>query len=239
DVPVHTTAWREFFRCGAGEDNWYRDTTPTALAEEFERKTSIEFQQGLAAAWRIAIVDNRPAIPLLREMVPVFDVRDAEARTRRNQLIALLRGVMQRVALRTLAPDLLILDEVQRFRDVLDEANNPAHIAAELFSRRVSVLILSATPYRALTLGHEVAEGAVSHHEDFFKMLDFLFESDMVTPERIRQNLARFGAWLRKPEPAERLDVELLRLKGAIETDLTKVMCRTERNWYVLDRRKG
>ena len=56
-------------------------------------------------------------------------------------------------------PDLVILDEVQRFRDVLDEANNSEHIAAELFAKRVPVLILSATPYRALTLGHEVAEG--------------------------------------------------------------------------------
>ena len=85
---------------------------------------------------------------------------------------------MQRAALRHLAPDLVILDEVQRFRDVIDEANNPQHIAAELFSRKVPVLILSATPYRALTLGHELAESASSHHEDFFTTLGFLFDAD-------------------------------------------------------------
>ena len=127
-------------------------------------------------------------ISVVREMVPIFDVDSREARTRRNQLVSLLRGVMQRVALRHLKPDLVILDEVQRFRDVLDEANNSKHIAADLFSRQVPVLILSATPYRALTLGHEVAEGASSHHEDFFKTLDFLFDADKKTPERIRGN---------------------------------------------------
>jgi hypothetical protein len=239
DVPVETKSWREFFRCGAGEENWYRGTTSTPLGNEFERKTSIEFQRELAAAWRRTMLHGDPALPALRGMVPAFDVHDAQARTSRNQLVSLLRGVMQRVALRHLSPDLVILDEVQRFRDVLDEANNSEHIAADLFARHVPVLILSATPYRALTLSHEVAEGASSHHEDFFKTLDFLFDADKVTPARIRCNLAAFGEWLRKPGSAEQLDVDLLKLKRVLETDLTRVMCRTERNWYVLDRRKG
>ena len=133
----------------------------------------------------------------------------------------------------------MILDEVQRFRDVLQEASNPQHIAAELFARRVPVLILSATPYRALTLGHEVADGDSSHHEDFFNTLDFLFDRDRETPNRIRAALKEFGARLQKPDSAETLDLELLRFKHRLEADLTQVICRTERNWYVLDRRKG
>ena len=50
DYPVGNKPWREFFRCGAGEENWYRDTKLTALGWEFERKTSTAFQGGLAAA---------------------------------------------------------------------------------------------------------------------------------------------------------------------------------------------
>jgi hypothetical protein len=206
DVPVGNKTWREFFRCGAGEERWYRDTTMTALGAQFERKTSVEFQQALAAEWRAAVRHEEPAIPALREMVPVFDVYDGEARTRRNGLISILRGIMQRVALRHLAPDLVILDEVQRFRDVLDEANNSEHIAAELFAKRVPVLILSATPYRALTLGHEVAEGASSHHEDFFRTsraarndwTAHWSEENGVCPDR---NQARLGP---RREPAGR-----------------------------------
>ena len=60
-VPVRKRRWREFFRCGAGEENWYRDTTMTALAGQFKRKTSIEFQRGLAAAWRGLMFDDENA----------------------------------------------------------------------------------------------------------------------------------------------------------------------------------
>ena len=239
DYPVGNKPWREFFRCGAGEENWYSDTKLTALGWEFERKTSTAFQEELAAAWRVAKLTEEPAISAVRDMVPMFDPDSGEMRTRRNRLVSLLRGVTQRVALRHLRPDLVILDEVQRFRDVLDEANNAKHIAADLFSRHVPVLILSATPYRALTLGHEVAEGASSHHEDFFKTLDFLFDADKETPKRIRCNLVQFGKRLKNPDSAEKLDNELLKLKRALEADLTRVICRTERNWYVLDRKKG
>lgn len=236
---VWTKDWREFFRCGAGEDRWHGDTSRNALFEEFERKTGVAFQTELAAAWRVADSGGQRAVTLVRELVPWFDATDKDARTRRNHLVALLRGVMQRVALRHLEPDLVVLDEVQRFRDVLEEAENPSHIAAELFGRRVPVLILSATPYRALTLGHEVSEGGPSHYDDFIKTLEFLFDKDRVTPDRIRRNLEEFGKRLRKPDLAERLDPTLLAFKRQLEEDLTKVICRTERNWYVLDRRKG
>jgi Type III restriction enzyme, res subunit len=46
DCPVGTRSWREFFRCGAGEENWYSDTTLTALGWDFERKTSTTFSAG-------------------------------------------------------------------------------------------------------------------------------------------------------------------------------------------------
>jgi hypothetical protein len=101
------------------------------------------------------------------------------------------------------------------------------------------VLILSATPYRALTLGHELAGGETPHHEDFFKILAFLFDRDRDTPERIRNNLAAFRQRLEAPNIAATVDHGLLELKHELEDDLRKVICRTERNWYVLDQRKG
>lgn len=236
---VWTKNWREFFLCGAGRERWYGLTTQGRLFEDFERKTSIGFQAELGAAWRDATFEQERIIPSLDRMVSEFDPNCREARTRRNRMVSVLRGVMQRVALRHLNPDLVVLDEVQRFREVLDGAANQSHIAAELFARRAPVLILSATPYRALTLGHELADGQSSHHEDFFKTLEFLFDRDRETPFRIRDNLTKFGERLRKPDLATRLDPELLKLKRMIEEDLTKVICRTERNWYVLDHRKG
>jgi uncharacterized membrane protein YkvA (DUF1232 family) len=192
----------------------------------------------LSSAWR----DGSEGVSLLhglQDRVDSFKYRNKEHRRSRNIQVARLRSVMQRVALRHLKPDLVILDEVQRFREVLDEAGHSTHVASELFTQRVPVLILSATPYRALTLGHEMAMGASSHHDDFISTLKFLFGSDKETPRRIQENLRKFGERLEKADLLEARDGELLRLKEALEADLTKVMCRTERNWYVLDRRKG
>lgn len=238
-IEVGKKAWREFFRCGARSEYWDVATRSSALVAEFERKTSVAFQRELATAWRASQFDGQPTMRALIEAVASYVPEDATLRSRRNRLVAQLRGTLQRVVIRTLEPDLVILDEVQRFRDVLDEATNADQISAELFARGAPVLILSATPYRALTLGHEVAEGATSHHEDFFKTLGFLFGSDKATPARIEKDLADFGRRLPQITLADHVDPELLRLKQRIESGLTQVICRTERNWYVLDRRKG
>jgi hypothetical protein len=230
--------WREFFRCGVRPENWDARTTRRALTAGFGRQTTRVLQRSLKAAWSRPI-GGRSARAAIHNAVVMFDPDDPESKSRRNQLVAQLRGVMQRVVLRCLEPDLLILDEVQRFRDVIEEAETPDHIAAELFARRVPVLILSATPYRALTLGHELADGVLSHHEDFFTTLEFLFDRDRATPAAIRTNLRAFGERLRALTIAVTLDHDLLALKHRLEDDLRRVICRTERNWYVMDRRKG
>ena len=241
-LPVWREPYREFFRCGVGCENWCRATEKHKLSENFARKTTTGFQARLATAWRAVDCEGRSALQAVREMAPKFDLWDPKARKRRNHLVGRLREEMQRVVLRDLDPDLVVLDEVQRFKEVLDEAANAKHIAAELFEQRAPVLILSATPYRALTLGHEVTEGESSHHVDFFRTLDFLFDPDTETPDRIGTGLKKFGERLRKLDLLDLTvgsDEELQGLKTSLEEDLTKVICRTERNWYVLDQRKG
>jgi len=239
DEPVWQKIWRNFFRCGAGEERWYAETTWRALRDEFARKTSVEFQQQLGDAWRDISFAGRSVQSALVEQVSGFSSDDLEHRKTRNRLVASIRSVMQQVALRHLRPHLVILDEVQRFRDVLDAASEPGNIAAELFARRVPVLILSATPYRALTLGYEITDTDGDHYADFFNTLKFLFNANTEAPDRIKKTLAQFGQRLRQLDLLERSDHDLLQLKRDLEEDLRKVICRTERNWYVLDRHKG
>jgi hypothetical protein len=237
--PVWRHAWREFFRCGVREDHWKQKATKGRLRSDFKRKVSASLQGALAAAWRRERWDDVDLVRAIERAVHDFHSSDDSSRRTRNRLVSRLRGVMQRVILRHLDPDLLVLDEVQRFREVLDEAENPTHIAAELFARRTPVLILSATPYRALTLGHELADGGTSHHEDFFNTLRFLFDRDKGTPQRIQAALKTLGERLQRFDVVAGLDPTILDLKRDLEDDLRKVICRTERNWYVLDRRKG
>ncbi len=234
--------WRDFFRCGAG-DLWDQEASWERLQGQFASQTSARLQTALKVGWRALLFEGRPAIDVLWEFVDAFR-RDGEPSdvARRNSLVADLRGVMQRAALRTLEPDLVILDEVQKFRSVLDDAEKAEHIASDLFAGRVPVLVLSATPYPALTLGHEIAGGATSHYTEFFDTIRFLLKGDKSADRSlssIRAGLEQFGERIRTASRADAMDFDLLELKRSVEDRLRRVVCRTERNWYVLDRRKG
>ena len=240
-------ALREFFRCSVNSEKWTAQTRWSELENEFNNRITVNLQREVNRAWRVARTeDDESAIKVLRESVESFDANDDGARTKRNRLVAQLRVVFQRVILEQLKPDLVILDEVQRFPEVLEdsEGSEPAQsptLASVLFKKGVPVLILSATPYRSLTMSHEGGDGQESHHEGFTKTLAFLFRPDKVVPKRIHSNLAKFRAKLAALDSASLVsqDSDLLKFKRDLERDLTKVICRTERNWYVLDRCKG
>lgn len=226
---------RNFFRCGAGLDRWLADTRPEKLRDEFLGRVSQAFQAAFNSSIRAPVIEGISLLKQLEEDLEVFDENVPTTRTARNKLVGKFREVMQRVALQGIEADLVILDEVQRFKDVIDEAENKDRIASELFGHSTPVLILSATPYRAFTTEHEESERVGSHHEDFFRTLDFLFGRDRKTPRRVRDNLQEFGRLLPLTDLQVPRDARLLELKRAIENDLLSVMCRTERNWYMAE----
>ena len=231
--------WREYFRCGAGPESWREQTTFRALRGEFHRKLAADLQRRVGEEWRKpATLEKQTIIPagVLLEDVQRFDPEDVEQRRRRNRLVGVLRTAVQRVLIDDLEPDLVILDEVQRFRNVIDEAGSTTSIAARLFDRGAAVLILSATPYRMLSLDHE-GEG---HYGDFLDTVRFLYAArgkDEV--ERLKPALDAFRVRLESGEFLNGNDVELLASKTTIEASLRKVISRTERNWYIEEHGKG
>jgi hypothetical protein len=73
-----------------------------------------------------------------------------------------------------LEPDLVILDEFQRFKNLLDGDDEASMLAKALFEHPdVRVLLLSATPYKMFTLDQETDED--DHYPDFIRTLNFLF----------------------------------------------------------------
>jgi hypothetical protein len=231
--------WREFFRCGAGEESWKQETRFRALSAEFHRKLSREFQRLVAHEWKREVsVLGRTVAPadVLESEVQAFRPGDLYSRRARNQLVAALRAGVQRVALDALEPDLVILDEVQRFRSVLQEADSTESIAARLFQKGAAVLILSATPYRMLSLDHEGGD----HYRDFLDTVRFLFAKrgdDEV--RRLAGELERFRKRLEEGSFVTAADAALLDLKSNLELRLRKVISRTERNWYIEEHGKG
>ena len=71
-----------------------------------------------------------------------------------RQIVGGLRRMLARAAVEALEPDLVILDEFQRFRDLLDvkTGGEAAELAHEFFNQSdARVLLLSATPYKPFT----------------------------------------------------------------------------------------
>ena len=148
------------------------------------------------------------------------------ATKKRTRWIGELRRLLAQVCIATLKPDLIILDEFQRFKHLLDEDSDAGDLARGLFDSEAGegarVLLLSATPYRGLSLYHEADD---DHYGDFLALLRFLENSDAAGCKEI---LAEYRAAL----PAVMTPDGLARLrtaKTALQQRLCRVMARTER----------
>jgi len=160
--------------------------------------------------------------------------RQTERRMHRGcvQLTRKLRKALIECCLTYVNADIYILDEFQRFSDLIDLDNQEerALIARRIFESRPEsrVLLLSATPFKAFT-NHDDFDRGEDHYQDFRRVLRFLLEKQH--PERLEEyDAAR-----------KHLYSQLLELrKGQVNMDtaardivqgvLRTVICRTERN---------
>ncbi len=159
---------------------------------------------------------------LLPERIPGVRTPTPEPDVVRS-LIGRLRTALAHAGVEALEPDLIILDEFQRFTDLLDVNTEAGELAEQLFGYpNARVLLLSATPYKPLTLAGETEPGK-SHQDQFLSTVDFLGKG-------ARPGLAA--------EVTEQLDLFRSAIIGrtdarpavdALEKRLLDVMCRTER----------
>lgn len=137
------------------------------------------------------------------------------------RLIRALRRELARVSVETLEPDLIILDEFQRFRHLLDDSTPAGELAHHLFGYRgARVLLLSATPYKPFTFAEESGD---DHHRDFLRTLEFLVNgTGYVNADEIAANLDSY----RRAAVAGKPVAGIVR---NVREQLLTVMCRTER----------
>ncbi|MBN2056915.1 helicase, partial [bacterium] len=199
-------------------DQWKR------WAEEWEPRIDEE----LAAAFCSEISADHDFIDRLNACCEAFhgyreQIPRAES-DERYKLLGELRHRLAKTCLDALEPDLVILDEFQRFKDLLDGEDEAALLARELFAYpEARTLLLSATPYKMLSLDHEQDD---DHYPDFIRTLSFLFQNEALV-QQIRREVQEYrthiftltgGASLTTSQSRDRLQQLLLR-----------VMCRTER----------
>ena len=226
--------FRNLLQVGVGTANWN-----WAIGEI----RSDQLDKKLVANFRSEWIDS-DLINELNELCYLFqdwsDHYPDQMTTRRNYIVGKLRGLLARACVKALEPDLIILDEFQRFTELLHGDHGAAILARDLFDytdgegNRARTLLLSATPYRMLTLSSDGGNEG-SHYEDFLETLGFLFGSIRAeeVAEDLRQEIARFRrAMLSFPEARE----EACAHRASIERQLRSVVARTERVSSTVDR---
>jgi len=143
--------------------------------------------------------------------------------------IAKLREMFALISIRRLNPDLVIMDEFQRFRELITASpHSEVGILTDAFLRgkQTNTLLLSATPYKLYQTLEEAADsGADEHYQEFLELIKFLFHSDIrfdkfVTTWNdfsvsLRETSSEFGS--------------LIDIKRNAETEMYSGICRTER----------
>ena len=147
-----------------------RSPKPTGFRASVEELQNRPVDQRIADRFRKAVAAEpdlkRQFLRLKHECRNGRTVRD---RATRNRLIGRLREILADSCLAGLDPKLVILDEFQRFRWVLDESLQNGTLPHRLLAN-TPTLLLSATPYRMRPGGHDLEA-----QQDFVGLLRFLF----------------------------------------------------------------
>ena len=229
DLPLAQNERRSRLRVGllnilqatAGKDNW-RTKAKNLPAEDLDTD--------LAKAFRRAVLEDAELYATLKEGCERFaSYRDYnripwEDSELRYNLIGKLRSKLASVCLTALEPDLVILDEFQRFKHLLDGNDEASMLATALFEHPdVRVLLLSATPYKMFTLDQETDED--DHYPDFIRTLNFLV-NDANKVDEVKSLLSEHRTTLHACAKGSACHQ---RKRAELEQALLKVMCRTER----------
>lgn len=220
---VRSQAWLQFFRGGAGLGNFAREV------KWFNRSS-------VPASMSAGLVSDLRAMPsethenVLDELMACVDEfrwkregwwPDNRLSRWRYRLIGRMRRTLAHAAISALEPDLIILDEFQRFTSLLHEETPGAELARALFeSGDARLLLLSATPFKMYSLADEDADD--DHYRNFLRTTEFLAGHERSAV--IQHNLKGLREGLIAG------DRERARDAGqAAQAELRRVMVRTER----------
>lgn len=171
------------------------------LADEANKKSGGLYPQNIIEALReFSIKDGDMDVPLIDYAKKVTKLRKERNCTKASscyqcvnykvckKLISELRIAFAKISTEKLNPDLVIMDEFQRFNSLIDINNNDdSGILARKFlqenaddvTRKTRVLLLSATPYKLYTTMEEMdSDTEDDPYKEFFRVMDFLFEND-------------------------------------------------------------
>ena len=220
---VRSQAWLQFFRGGAGLGSFARSIN------EFDRTTVPDSMSAGLVADLHAMPSETHANAFDELMACVEQFRwkrdgwwpDNNLSRWRYRLIGKMRRTLAHAAISALEPDLIILDEFQRFTSLLHEETPGAELARALFeSGDARLLLLSATPFKMYSLADEDADE--DHCRNFLRTTEFLAGGERSAVIQHSLKGLREGLIAGDREHARRSG-------QAAETELRRIMARTER----------
>ena len=138
-----------------------------------------------------------------------------------------LRIMFARESASALQPDLVIMDEFQRFKSLLkaEDASDMGILRKRFFGGSdTRILLLSATPYKLYSTLDEIEESKIDeHYEEFLTVMKFLLGDGYAGFEEVWKN---YSVALRE---FSKNSTTILQIKDRAETEMYKGVCRTER----------
>ena len=207
--------------------------------EGSEKKIDTDTSEAFRKAVNLRASDLRARFDELCAAYKRTDVRvDPATGKKRYQFVGELRGILAESCVAALEPDLIILDEFQRFGHLLHGEDDASKLSRAMFNHRdektgekVRVLMLSATPYKMYTTSDE--SNGDDHYRDFVRTVGFLQgEQSQGGVERAVASYREALLSLGQPGATEKLETA----RGALESQLRDVMVRTERLASTADR---
>ena len=147
-----------------------------------------------------------------------------------RKIIGRLRYIFASISIEMLNADIVIMDEFQRFKDLINfnvDDKNEMQMLAEKFlsNNETKVLLLSATPYKIYSTMEEVASlEQENHFSEFINVMDFL-TSDKDEINDFKDKLTQYSISFHNNKSIE----EIKDKKDNLENQLSEYICRTER----------
>jgi hypothetical protein len=233
---------KNFFQVFKGNDAWDREVD--RLSVEIERLEGGDIDADVKTRFCEELAKSKGLRSAFDAALEHFQRRrdqpqnlPRDIRELRDPLIGQFRECLARACLSALEPDLIILDEFQRFSSLLggdqsEEGKEIAELGQQFLAYPgAKILLLSATPYKAYTLAHEV--GTDNHHKDFLRVAKFLL-NDPLRFDDLKHCLKEFNEALF--DCTAQGAARLLEAKRAMEVALRRHIVRTERLGVTVDR---
>lgn len=138
-----------------------------------------------------------------------------------------LRMFFADASLNKLDPDLIIMDEFQRFKSLLggEKETEIKKLTDKFFNSENSrILMLSATPYKMYSTLDEINnENIDEHYSEFFDVIEFLNNNEIEEFKTVWDNYSF------KLKEINKDKISFLRIKSDAENELYDHICRTER----------